>query len=58
MPALLRRLALAGLLAGLAGCSVLPVELPGRQPDQGGITERPASGGKARSSRCRCAPSR
>ena len=49
MPALLRRLTLAGLLAGLAGCSALPpLELPGRQPDTGGITERPASGGKAR----------
>lgn len=48
MPALLRRLTLAGLLAGLAGCSMLPVELPGRQPDAGGITERPASGAKAR----------
>jgi hypothetical protein len=33
------------LLAGLAGCSAVAAELPGRQPDQGGITERPASGG-------------
>ena len=54
MPAVLRRpspchLILAGLLAGLAGCSALPqLELPGPQPDAGGITERPASGAKAR----------
>ena len=26
---------------------MLPVERPGRQPDQGGITERPATGAKA-----------
>ena len=55
MPAVLRRpspchLILAGLLAGLAGCSALPqLELPGRQPAAAaGITERPASGAKAR----------
>ncbi len=54
MPAVLRRpspchLVLAGLLAGLTGCSALPqLELPGRQPDAGGITERPASDAKAR----------